>query len=337
MSINIRDVAKQANVSVSTVSKVLNNSSLISEATTAKVKEVINKLHYRPNLQAQNFARQKTHNISFIARAPKNSAFNNPHLFEIMCGVENVLSSKDYNITFVNIVDGQNESKIIESLIKQKMTDGIVIHVSAVTKDVANLLTSEEFPHIVIGKPDFESELCWIDTNNNLSGSIAVKHLFQQGFKQIAYIGGGEEDHISSHRLDGAQSAANELGIPISTEYIHKGAITIEKSKEITSKVIKVNNPDAIICANNTVALGTVRCIKQLGLSIPTDIAVVTFDDYPFSRIMEPPLTVVNIDVYDMGTQAGIMLLRKIKNNTLQVQSYTTLPVLIVRESTTKL
>jgi len=336
MSVSIREVAKEAGVSVSTVSKVLNHSPLISEATTQKVRKTMEQLHYHPNLRAQNFARQKTHNVTFIARAEKNAAFNNPHLFEIMCGVENMLSGKGYSLTFINLTKEQDEGTVIELLIEQKSTDGIVLHISAVSKKVSGILANNNFPHIVIGRPDFESELCWIDTNNNLSGSIAVKHLFQGGYRHIAYIGGGRDDLISLHRLQGAQKAAEELGISILPEDVRQGAVTIESARAITEQLIREDQPEAIICANNTVALGTFHSIRDRALTIPDNIAVISFDDYPYSRIMEPALTVVNIDVYDMGTQAGIMLLRKMKQPSLQVQSYTTLPVLIIRDSTIK-
>ena len=92
--------------------------------------------------------------------------------------------------------------------------------------------------------------------------------------------------------------------------------------------------PDAIICANNEIALGCMRALNVHKISIPTDIAVVTFDDFPFSRITDPPLTVVNIDVYDLGMQAGKMILDKIRKPNLQFQTFITLPKLIVREST---
>lgn len=336
MAVSIRDVAREAGVSVSTVSKVLNNSPLISEATTRKVQDAMERLHYHPNMRAKNFARQKTYSITFVARAERNAAFNNPHLFEIMCGVENALSNKGYSLTFINLTKEQDEARLVESLIEQKNTDGIVLHVSAVSKKISRLLADGNFPHIVIGRPDFESELCWIDTNNNLSGSIAAKHLFHVGCRRIAYIGGGEDDRISLHRLQGAQKAAEEFGSAILPENIRQGVLTIEDAQTVTKQLIRENRPEAIICANNTVALGTVRCIHEQALAIPDDIAVISFDDYPYSRIMEPALTVVNIDVYDMGMQAGIMLLRKLKNPSLQVQSYTTLPVLIVRGSTVK-
>lgn len=336
MAVNIRDVAREAGVSVSTVSKVMNHSPLISEATTQKVHDVMERLHYHPNMRAKNFAQQKTHNITFIVRAERNAAFNNPHLFEIMCGVESVLSSKGYSLTFVNLAEGQDEGRVIESLIEQKNTDGIVLHVSAVSKKIPGILTDGNFPHIVIGRPDFESELCWIDTNNNLSGSIAAKHLFNLGYRRVAYIGGGEDDLISLHRLQGAQKAAEELGMAILPEEIRQGAVTIEDARLVTAQLLREKRPEAIICANNTVALGTVRSIHDRALKIPDDIAVISFDDYPYSRIVEPALTVVNIDVYDMGMQAGIMLLRKLKKPSLQVQSYTTLPVLIARGSTVR-
>lgn len=336
MSITIRDVAREAGVSVSTVSKVLNKSPLISKATTEKVQAVMDHLHYQPNLRARNFAQQSTHNIAFIARTEKNTAFINPHLFAIMCGVEKELSKKGYGLTFINLDPEQDELSTIESLIEQKNTDGLVLHISAVSKKLSRLMVQYDFPHIVIGKPDFESELCWIDTNNTISGSIAARHLFSSGFKHIAYIGGDKDDLISLHRFQGVQKTAEEFEMSISNCDVINGATTIDDAGTITKKLIKERMPEAIICANNTIALGTVRTIQEHGLMIPENIAVISFDDYPYSRIMKPALTVVNIDVYDMGIQAGVMLLRKIKKPSLQVQSFTTLPELIIRGSTVK-
>lgn len=334
MSITIRDVANEAGVSVSTVSKVLNKSPLISQVTTEKVLDVMERLNYHPNLRARNFAQQTTHNIVFISRIEKNAAFTNPHLFEIMCGAESSLRKKGYSLTFFSLGPSDDEVSEVEAIIEQKKADGIILHESSISKKLAYLLLRHNFPHIVIGHPDFESELCWIDTNNNLSGSIAARHLLSAGFKEIAFIGGDNTDLISLHRLEGVKTAAEDLGLPLRSVYIQSGAVSIEEARKKADILIRNVHPDAVICANNTIALGVVSAIPALKLSIPKDIGIITFDDYPYSRITVPMLTVVNIDVYDMGIQAGKMLLRKIMNPDFQVQSYTTLPTLIVRGST---
>lgn len=336
MSITMKDVAKAANVSTATVSKVINGSPTISEKTIENVNRIMKELNYYPNLRAQNFARQSTHTIVFATKLERNSAFSNPHMFEIMSGVVRTLSNKKYNMNIIDINE-ENELDSIEQIIAQKSADGLVIHVSVLSKEMESIIRKNEFPHIVIGCPNYESHLCWIDNNNYLSGEIATNHLIEKGYKNIGFIGGFDEDRISTHRLQGAITALTEKHLKMKEEHIGKGNSSREESFDLMEKMLKQNGrPDAIICANNHIALGVVKAIKKHKLRIPRDIGVITFDDYPFSRITDPMLTVVNIDVFDLGQQAGKLIINKIKKPNLQIQSYTTLPNLIVRESTNK-
>lgn len=334
MAITIKDVAKAANVSTATVSKVINGSPSISTKTVDNVKRIMKELNYYPNSSAQNFARQSTRNIIFATGLKRNTAFENPHMFEIMSGVEKYLSNKNYTMSIININENQ-QSEAIERIIAQKSADGLVIHVSVITKVMEALIRKAEFPHIVIGCPSFESRLCWIDNNNYLSGEIAANHLVDQGYRKISYVGGVEEDFISTHRLQGAVTALAEKGLRISEEHIKRGKSTRQEGYLMFEDMLtELDRPDAVICANNHIALGVMKAIKEHNLRIPEDIAVITFDDYPFSQITDPMLSVVNIDVYDLGQQAGKLIINKIKTPNLQVQSYTTLPNLIAREST---
>lgn len=334
MAITIKDVAKAANVSTATVSKVINGSPSISIKTVENVKHIMKELNYYPNSSAQNFARKSTRNIVFATRLERNTAFENPHMFEIMSGVGKYLSKKNYTMSIINI-DEESRSDEIERIIAQKSADGMVIHVSVVTKEMEYIIRKAEFPHIVIGCPSYESRLCWIDNNNYLSGEMAANHLVDQGYRNIAYIGGVEEDFISTHRLQGAITALAEKGLKITEEHIRCGESTRQEGyKMLESILLEPNRPDAIICSNNHIALGVMKSIKEHNIRIPEDMGVITFDDYPFSQITDPMLSVVNIDVYDLGQQASKLMINKIKKPNLQVQTYTTLPNLIIREST---
>ncbi len=335
MSITIKDVAREAGVSISTVSKVINKSPTISQATVDRVNEVMKNLNYYPNQSASNFARQSTRNIVFLTRLERDVAFSNPHMFEIMCGAQKALSDKNYNLSLMSISTDQEEKDLIKKIIAQKSADGIILHGSVINRDLPSLLVNTNFPHIIIGKPEFESQLCWIDTNNYLSGEIAAGHLLECGYKKIAFIGGSENDMISMHRLQGFQCAMEQKNIEIGREFISFGDSTKDSGYTQMSQLLDIMvKPEAVICENNSIALGVVKSIKERGLTIPGDIALITFDEYPFSHIIEPIPTVVNINVFDMGIQAGSTLIRKIKNPSLQVQSYTTLPELIIRGTT---
>ena len=335
MSVTIKDVAKKAGVSFSTVSKVINKSPSISQATIDKVNNIMKELNYQPNITARNFARKSTRNILFVFKTEMNIAYNQPHLFEIMCGVQKSLSNKNYTMSFKTVEDDRAVIELLQRTIAEQSADGIVVHGSVVTKDVAHFLTIEGFPHIVIGQTDFASTISWIDTNNALAGQTAVDFLYNKGYKNIAFVGGNQYDCISAHRYEGVIASANLRELIIKEEFTKNGIATKEESFSLMNEILNEKElPNAVICANNVIALGVIKAISQKGLKIPSDIAVISFDDYPYSRITEPMLTIVDVDMFDMGFQAGLMIMRKIKNPALHIQTFTTLPILIEREST---
>lgn len=335
MSVTIKDVARESGVSISTVSKVINNAPTISESTAARIHAVMKDLNYYPNLRARNFAQQSTHNIVFLTRLERDVAFTNPHMFEIMCGAQKALAGKNYTLSIVSTGGEEEECETVKKMIAQKSADGIIIHGSVISRGLASILVQSSFPHIAIGRPDFESQLCWIDTNNYLSGEIAAGHLYECGYRSIAFLGGCEHDQISAHRLQGFENTMEQKNIPKNPALVRFGDSSLRCSfDQMESLLDSREKIDAVICENNSIALGAVKAIHAHGLAIPEGIAVITFDEYPFSHVIEPMPTVVNINVFDMGLEAGATLIRKIKNPSLQVQSYTTLPELIVRSST---
>lgn len=334
MAVTMKEVAREAGVSIATVSKVINKSPSISQATVFRVTQIMKELEYYPNMMAQNFAKRSTHNVTFITALHKNTAFFDPYMFEIMSGLQMYLSNKRYYFTLVNILS-EEEQDAVNRIIVQKSADGLVIHSSVLTKEMASQIQKSGIAHAIIGAPTFECQLCWIDTNNYLAGSIAANHILERGFRRIAFVGGPENEPVSSHRLQGAITAMAEKNVLPDGRYIKRGEGTIEDGYRRMEEILSLEEkPDAVICASNYIALGVYKCIHEHHFSIPRDVGVITFDDYPFSQVTEPRMTAVNIDVYDLGIQAGKMILSKIKKPNLQVQSYTTLPNLIIREST---
>lgn len=334
MSVTIRDVAKAAGVSAATVSKVINRYPTISQATVEHVQDMIRKMGYRPNKRAQSFAKRATKNILFLSELEHGVGFENPHLFEMMVGSEAALAEREYGLIIKRI----NSRELVNSfhdIMDSKYVDGTIVHASVVSREVAALLNSTSFPYVVIGMPDFANRLCWIDTNNSVAGQIAASHLKGKGYERIAFIGGAKEDTISLHRLDGVLEV---LEPSVAADYIRHGDPSSDTGFQCTMELLSLENaPEAIICANQYLAFGCVEALRQNGISIPQEMAVITFDDFPFSKVIDPPLTVVNLDMYDMGEQAAKIIIRRIKNPKLLVQSYTTLPSLIERESTKRI
>ncbi|MCL2035466.1 MAG: LacI family transcriptional regulator [Oscillospiraceae bacterium] len=337
MAVTIKDVAREAGVSVTTVSKVINGSPSISQATTDNVRAVMERLEYIPNQHATNLARASTKNIAFLTTLRKGQAFDYPHMFEIICGAENELEKSGYTLT---LIDASREVKIGETakkIILKKSADGIIIHDVPINRNIADFIIKKEFPHMVVGKPDFLHSVSWTDTNNILSGEIAARHLYQSGYSGIAFIGGKTDSGsvIPSHRLQGAQSFLQEHSAEIKEEYIcHINYDVNESYGAMVSLLNKNNRPDAVICENNLIAVGVMNALKDKGIAIPKEIGVIMIDDNPYSKVITPAPTVVNIDVYDLGVQIIRNLIRKIKKPALQIQTYTTLPELIVRDTT---
>lgn len=335
MAVTITDVANEAGVSKSTVSKVLNHCSTISDATAQKVHAAIEKLHYTPNSRAVSFARQTTQNIIYLTYLGKDSAYKNPHMFDIMCGVYHAISNYNYTLTLVDISEEAYPGEKTENVIRSRSADGLIIHGSAINEKIATLIVDAHFPHIIIGHPGFDSRLCWIDTNHALAGEYAARHMLHCGYTDIAFISGRKTDYISSQRLKGFISGMLTGGYKTPSKRIYFTDSTREDAYTAVLDILKNNTmPQAIICENNTLALGSIKAIEELNLKIPNDIAFLTFDIYPYSSVIDPKLTVVDINVYDMGVQAGTMMLHKLKNPNLLVQSYTTLPVILQGEST---
>lgn len=335
MPITINDVAKEAGVSTSTVSKVLNNWTTISPATAARVHQAIEKLNYIPNARAVSFARKSTKNIVFLTYLEKDSAYTNPHMFDIMCGVYNELSKHEYTMTLQDISKDTIKGESVSHLLSTKSCDGIIIHGSAINSTIADTIIKQNFPHIIIGHPGFESRLCWVDTNHALAGHLAAQHMIERGYYSIAFIGGQKTDELSFQRQKGFLGTMYQYGYQVPDERIFYSNSTTEEGYMITKKILSESNPPrGIVCENNTLAVGAMKAIEQFGLTLPKDIAFLTFDAYPYTQIINPKPTVIDINVYDMGVQAGNMMIRKLENPSLLVQSYTTIPVLLEGQTT---
>lgn len=329
MSVTISDVAKEAGVSTSTVSKVLNNWTTISPETTERVRAAVERLQYIPNARAVSFARGATNNILFLSTLTKEQAYSNPHMFDILCGVQKELAARGYTLMVTDTPQDTAPEEYIKQLTSQKIADGILIHGSAYTARSGRCLLDTQYPHLLIGHPGPGSRLCWIDTNNGLAGQFAAQHVLQCGYEQSAFIGSRKGDHISMQRLNGFLGFLYDYGYRVPDAYIGYTDSSIEDSRLKMKELLALPVPPrAVVCGNNTIALGAMKAIEKAGLRLPEEIALVVFDSFPYSGIMEPAPTIIDIDVYDLGIQAASMLLRKIDNPSLLVQSYTTLPVL---------
>lgn len=332
MTATIYDLAKAAGVSISTVSKALNDSYSISEKTKERIREIADSMGYKPNARARSFARRKNGIILFAADLSRGVGFENPHMFEIVTGVDRCLDEKGYSLVLKHVTQ-ETATESVKELMLSEEADGIIIHAGVLTKQLAFVLGKEAYPHLIIGKPDFANTLSWIDVSHEAAGQIAANYLLDRGYRRIAFLmGDAENDQISSRRLDGINIVFEEEELSIETI---TGITTYEESRQVTEEILKRDEvPEVILCTNNYLAMGCMQSIRMEKLNIPKDIALMTFDNYPFSMLTEPTLTAIEVDMYEMGTQAARFILQKIKKPNLQTQLFCTTPILLERDST---
>ncbi len=334
MGVTIKDVAEAAGVSISTVSKVLNGHYSISEKTAERVRGIMREMNYYPNANAQSFASGSNHTVVLLANLAPNAAFQNPHMFEIIAGLEEALCKRGYRL-ILRGTDATSACGIAEEIISRRSADAIAVHVGVMSHPLAAVLTRLQFPHIVLGAPDFDSQVCWIDNSNTYSGTVAASFLLSRGYKRLAFIGGKSYDLGSALRLQGVKQGLSNAGAKLEDQYIWLGESTRADGFRMVENLLSQKElPDAIICANNYIALGCVDAVNKRGLRIPKDIGVMAFDNFPFSQIIEPPLTVVDINVRDMGAQAAKFLTDIMRHPNTQIQTYITTSNVIVRGST---
>ena len=334
MSVSIKDVAKKAGVSISTVSKALNDKSSVSSSTIERIKQTAEEMGYVPNSRARVFATKETKQIVFIADIPKDTAFYNPHVFEIIMGLQHSVSKSGYSL-IVESVEKKEALEYISSLYKKNMADALVVHASIITKRLESLIVKSNLPHLIIGQPDYQSTLSWIDTDNTLSGAIAIRHLLKKDYYPVAFVGGKADDMISLHRFEGAERELKQNNLNFEDQYVLSSSSTIVSGMNAAKKILKMEKPPrSVLCANSVIAFGMMQELRNQKIKVPKDVAVMTFDRYPFSDFTEPRVTSVDMNMYEIGEEAGSILIKNLSHPNLRIQTFTSEPCIFEREST---
>ena len=334
MSVSIKDVAKKAGVSISTVSKALNDKSSVSSSTIERIKQTAEDMGYVPNSRARVFATKETKQIVFVADIPKDTAFYNPHIFEIIMGLQHSVSKSGYSL-IVESVEKKEALEYISSLYKKNMADALVVHASIITKRLESLIVKSNLPHLIIGQPDYQSTLSWIDTDNTLSGAIAIRHLLKKDYYPVAFVGGKADDMISLHRFEGAERELKQNNLSFEEQYVLSTSSTIVSGMNAAKKILKMEKPPrSVLCANSVIAFGMMQELRNQKIRVPKDIAVMTFDRYPFSDFTEPRVTSVDMNMYEIGEEAGSILIKNLSHPNLRIQTFTSEPCIFEREST---
>lgn len=308
----IEDVAKQAGVSKSTVSHVINETRYVSPELTEKVQNAMEELNYHsPNAIARGLKTQKTFTIGLIVSDITNMF--SPYLAR---GLEGIASEKGYNVIVSNTDEFlEKEQKLIDSLI-EKRVDGVVMAPTGKDDDEINLLREQNIPFVFLDRQVSSIEADFVTSNNEEGAYKATQHLLENGHERIGAILGPKCITTSRRRFNGYKRALEKYDVNIDNDLLVRGNYKLEGAQEGAEKLLNLGHPPTALFSTNLMSnLGVLKAIKNVGLSCPDDISLVGFDDLPWIDTLSPPLTVVGQRPYEMGYKAGELLFDRLDKN----------------------
>ena len=324
-----------AGVSTSTVSRIINENPAISAETREKVLKVMKDLHYVPNSMARALSNQRAFTITLAINADDVKSFNNPFFYEVMHGIEKVVYQNDLCLIIANMQTVIRKESILTWLINGKRTQGIILPSSLATEINIKELNKHQFPFVVFGEPDNADPLNWVDVNNRQGGQQAVDHLVRQGYRKIAFISGSRKELFNKNRFRGYRDGLERNGLTLREDFVTEGGNTKADGLAMMQGLLaRKDRPDAVICTDNIMSLGIIKAIQTAGLSVSRDVGIVSFDNYPVADLADPPLTTVDVDVYELGVQTAQMLFKLIDNPHARQQQTLIATEIQAREST---
>ncbi|HBY57525.1 MAG TPA: LacI family transcriptional regulator [Candidatus Atribacteria bacterium] len=332
MKKTIEHIAQLANVSKATVSRVINNSPKVTSKTRERVIKAIKETGYYPNVTARRLTTNKAETIGLIIPSPQDKTFGNPFYTEILRGFTHQAKIEGYDLLlFIN-----EHQFNYSQLFHDRRVDGLLlVGVNRGDKGIIQL-SENKFPYILTGKIDYE-KANYVDAENRKGAYQAVTYLVNSGHKRIGYLGGSFDFVFNQERFEGYLQALKEHNLEYGKELTMESINTEESGYEAMRKLLEASSiPTAVFVANDLDAIGAMKAIKEKGLKIPEDIAVIGFDDIQLASYTEPTLTTVRQPIYEMGTTAISLLVQLIKGKKegpLKIELPTQL---IIRESSGK-
>ena len=334
MKVDIKTVADKAGVSTATISRVLRDYPGVKEKTRKKVLKVITDLNYEVNAVARSLRQKRTNTIGIIIGNVLSQFYS-----IIAKSVEDIAQKNGYNMILCNGDDDpQKELKYLKVL-KSNRVDGIILTPTGKNADYINQLINTDTKMVLLDRLIDGVECDAVLVDNEIGAYKAVKHLIDKGYRKIAIITGYLDRTTGRGRLNGYLRALNEAGITRDDTLIKVGNFKKRSGIELTRELLESSNkPEAIFVSNIDMTLGTMIIIKELGLKIPDDIEIVSFDDSEWAMLLDHPITAIAQPAYSLGSTSAEMLIKRINGEQIGLNNkpivITLNTELIIRSST---
>lgn len=330
--LRLEDIAKQAGVSRSTVSRVVNEDPNVRESVREHVLEVIKRTGYHPNAAARTLASQRSWMIGLVLPRSVSSFFTDPYFPRLTQGIAQACNLYDYTLGLFLVGSKSDEEKIIPRVSRAGYLDGLIVQSGQRDEQLIDRLVGSGIPLVIAGRPFRSNEVSFIDVDNVNAACNAVSHLVRLGYKRVGTITGTLASTVSIDRLEGYRKAMNDRVREVDESLIAEGDFSEAGGYYAMQKLLPAR-PDAVFAASDMMAIGAMRATREAGLTIPGDIAFVGFDDLPLATQSSPQLTTVRQPIIQFGARAVETLIDLIENGIKPSRRIIMDTQLVIRES----
>ncbi len=308
MNPTIKDIAREANVSYATVSRALNHKYGVHPKTKERIFRIAKRLNYTPNAIARGLVTRQTQTIGLIL-----PDITNPFYPEVARGVEEGAQEQGYSVFLCNTNwEHKREGEYIR-LLSEKRVDGLVLAPISNSAEEVERELPDDLEVVYVSNVPRNTERSYVEIDNIRGGFIATKHLIDAGFERIGFIGAVEGSLTVDERLEGFRMAFERSGTPVDERYVRLGHFRQETGYRVVREMIESGDyPRAVFAENDLIALGVIQGVRDAGLNVPRDVAVVGFDDIPFASFQDVQLTTVYQPKYELGKLGARILIEQI-------------------------
>ena len=330
MVVTIKDVAREAGVSIGTASQALRDSPAVREATRRRVLAVAKRLRYQPSALARGLVTRRTHTVGLLI-----SDIANPFFIHAVRAVEDVAQENGYNVILCNTDEDPAKETQYLRVLMEKRVDGIILATTAGSLRMVREVRWRRIPLVLFDRelPGVATDTAKVDGVRG--GRLATEHLLGLGHRRIAIIHGPVVRSTGAERLQGYLLALQAAGVRPDPALIREGNFKQDSGRELARQLLDLSPPPtALFCTNNLMTVGALQALGERGVRIPSDLSLVGYDDMEWWTLTHPPLTTVGQPVYDLGREAMRLLLEQIgAKGRRRPQRVVLKPELILRES----
>lgn len=330
--LTLEQIGELAGVSRATVSRVVNNHPNVRDEVRERVLQVIQETGYQPNMAARSLASNRTGVLGLIIPRIVQSLFTDPYFPRLIQGVSQACNLSDYTLSLFLFHTEDEEHKLYPRVMHQGHLDGVIIASSQIDDPLIPQLLKNDMPFLVIGQPLEFPDASFVDVDNVTGAYTAVTHLLRQGHRRIATITGRQDMAAGIDRRQGYVNALQSRGIHVDESLIVTGNFSESEAYD-AMRLLLPYKPDAVFVASDGMALGALRALLDSNLRVPTDIALVGFDDLPAATQRHPSLTTIRQPIRRIGALAVDTLIDIINNPTEPPRRIVLPTELVIRES----